>query len=48
MSQDESYYYYTGYYHGNYYYTRNEDALETPAKGKDPDDTDTIGIKQKY
>ncbi len=48
MSQDESYYYYTGYYHGNYYYTRNEDALETPAKGKDPDDTDVIGIKQKY
>jgi capsular exopolysaccharide synthesis family protein len=48
MSQDESYYYYTGYYHGNYYYTRNEDALETPAKGKEPDDTDTIGIKQKY
>ena len=48
MSQDESYYYYTGYYHGNYYYTRNEDALETPAKGKDPDDTDRIGIKQKY
>ena len=48
MSQDESYYYYTGYYHGNYYYTRNEDALETPAKGKDSDDTDMIGIKQKY
>ena len=48
MSQDESYYYYTGYYHGNYYYTRNEDALETPAKGKDSDDTDVIGIKQKY
>ena len=48
MSQDESYYYYTGYYHGNYYYTRNEDALETPAKGKDSDDPDVIGIKQKY
>jgi capsular exopolysaccharide synthesis family protein len=48
MSQDESYYYYTGYYHGNYYYTRNEDAQETPPKGKGPDDTDTIGIKQKY
>jgi capsular exopolysaccharide synthesis family protein len=48
MSQDESYYYYTGYYHGNYYYTRNEDALETPAKGKDSDDPDMIGIKQKY
>jgi len=48
MSQDESYYYYTGYYHGNYYYSRNEDAQETPAKGKDSDDTDMIGIKQKY
>ncbi len=48
MSQDESYYYYTGYYHGNYYYTRNEDSQETPATGKDSDDTDTIGIKQKY
>ena len=48
MSQDESYYYYTGYYHGNYYYTRNEDAQETPAKEKDSDDTDVIGIKQKY
>ena len=48
MSQDESYYYYTGYYHGNYYYSRSEDAQETPAKGKDSDDTDMIGIKQKY
>jgi succinoglycan biosynthesis transport protein ExoP len=48
MSQDESYYYYTGYYHGNYYYSRNEDAQETPVKGKDSDDTDMIGIKQKY
>jgi Mrp family chromosome partitioning ATPase len=48
MSQDESYYYYTGYSQGNYYYSRNEDAQETPAKGKDSDDTDTIGIKQKY
>jgi len=48
MSQDESYYYYTGYYHGNYYYSRTEDAQETPAKGKESDDTDVIGIKQKY
>ncbi len=48
MSQDESYYYYTGYSQGNYYYSRNEDAQETPAKGKDSDDTDRIGIKQKY
>ncbi|MGO8680575.1 MAG: GumC family protein [Limisphaerales bacterium] len=48
MSQDESYYYYTGYSQGNYYYTRDEDAQETPAKEKDSDDTDVIGIKQKY
>ena len=48
MSQDESYYYYTGYYHGGYYYTRNEDAQEPAAKGKDSDDTDLAGIKQKY
>ena len=48
MSQDESYYYYTGYYHGGYYYTRNEDAQEPVAKGKDSDDTDMVDIKQKY
>jgi polysaccharide biosynthesis transport protein len=48
MSQDESYYYYTGYYHGNYYYSRTEDSQETPAKGKESDDTDVVGIKQKY
>jgi len=48
MSQDESYYYYTGYYHGGYYYTRNEDAEEPAAKAKDAEDTDTVGIKQKY
>jgi capsular exopolysaccharide synthesis family protein len=48
MSQDESYYYYTGYYHGNYYYSRTEDSQETPAKEKESDDTDIVGIKQKY
>jgi len=48
MSQDESYYYYTGYYHGGYYYTRNEDAQEPADKGKDSEDTDLTGIKQKY
>jgi polysaccharide biosynthesis transport protein len=48
MSQDESYYYYTGYYHGGYYYTSNEDVQETPAKPKDTDDADAVGIKQKY
>jgi Mrp family chromosome partitioning ATPase len=48
MSQDESYYYYTGYYHGGYYYTRNEDAQEPAAKGKESEDTDLTGIQQKY
>jgi polysaccharide biosynthesis transport protein len=48
MSQDESYYYYTGYYHGNYYYSRSEDSQEPAAKGKDTDDSDVVGIKQKY
>ena len=48
MSQDESYYYYTGYYHGGYYYSRNEDAQEPAAKGKESDDAEEVGIKQKY
>jgi len=48
MSQDESYYYYTGYYHGGYYYQQDENAQEPAAKGKDSDDTDAVGIKQKY
>jgi polysaccharide biosynthesis transport protein len=38
MSQDEGYY---------YYYSRNEDEAETPASGS-TDDSDKIGIKQKY
>jgi capsular exopolysaccharide synthesis family protein len=45
MSQDESYYYYSGYYH-DYYYSRSEDSQAAAAK--DPNDTDRIGIKQKY
>jgi capsular exopolysaccharide synthesis family protein len=32
MSQDESYYYYSGYYHD--YYSRNEDSEPTPAGGE--------------
>jgi succinoglycan biosynthesis transport protein ExoP len=47
MSQDESYYYYSGYYHDDYYSGDNTKDPETSAP-KDPDDTDQIGIKQKY
>ncbi len=46
MSQDESYYYYSGYYH-DYYYSGNPKDQEAAAP-KNPDDTDRIGIKQKY
>jgi len=38
MSQDEGYY---------YYYSRNEDELETSPQTT-PEDPDKIGIKQKY
>jgi capsular exopolysaccharide synthesis family protein len=52
MSQDESYYYYSGYYH-DYYYSGNAKEQEAaapknPGAPKNPDDTDRIGIKQKY
>ena len=46
MSQDESYYYYSGYYH-DYYYSGNAKDQEAAAP-KDADDTEHIGIKQKY
>ena len=46
MSQDESYYYYSGYYN-DYYYSGNPKDQEAAAP-KNPDDTDRIGIKQKY
>jgi succinoglycan biosynthesis transport protein ExoP len=46
MSQDESYYYYSGYYHD--YYSKNEEMAETGAAGKDASDKDKGGIKQKY
>jgi hypothetical protein len=48
MSQDESYYYYSGYYHD--YYSRNEDQDPAPSKPGDAgtDDKSKIDIKQKY
>ena len=46
MSQDESYYYYSGYYHD--YYAKNEDS-EPVAESKKPADEKPGGeIKQKY
>ena len=47
VSQDESYYYYTGYYHD--YSSRGEDEQPVPARDQNaPDDADEGGIKQKY
>ena len=46
MSQDESYYYYSGYYH-DYYYSGNVKDQEA-ATPKNTGDTDHIGIKKKY
>jgi capsular exopolysaccharide synthesis family protein len=46
MSQDESYYYYSGYYHD--YYSSGSAKDQEAAAPKNPDDTDHIGIKQKY
>ena len=53
MSQDESYYYYSGYYHDYYYSGSAKDqeaaALKKPGNaGPNPDDTGSVGIKQKY
>jgi capsular exopolysaccharide synthesis family protein len=50
MSQDESYYYYSGYYHD--YYSRNEDQEPAPAEadaatGQEPD-KDKLDINKKY
>jgi polysaccharide biosynthesis transport protein len=48
MSQDEGYYYYSGYYH-DYYYSRSEDEQEAEAKAKaGGGDDNQVGIKQKY
>jgi len=47
VSQDESYYYYTGYYHD--YSSRIEDERLTPVPSQGgPGDTDRGDIKQKY
>jgi succinoglycan biosynthesis transport protein ExoP len=47
MSQDESYYYYSGYYHD--YYSKNEDQEPAaPASESGSGDKDKIDIKQKY
>jgi len=46
MSQDESYYYYSGYYHD--YYSKNEEVAEATPAGKDGNSKDKPGIKQKY
>jgi capsular exopolysaccharide synthesis family protein len=47
VSQDESYYYYTGYYHD--YSSRGEDEQPVPARDPNaPDDPDGGDIKQKY
>lgn len=45
MSQDESYYYYSGYYHD--YYSKNEEMDATPGAGKDGG-KGKVEIKQKY
>ncbi len=47
MSQDESYYYYSGYYHD--YYSRNEDQEPVvPRADGAPAETAKLDIKQKY
>lgn len=46
MSQDESYYYYSGYYHD--YYSKNEEMAEVAAPAKDPGEKAKVEIKQKY
>ena len=46
MSQDESYYYYSGYYHD--YYSKNEEMDVASAAGKDAGDKGKVEIKQKY
>jgi polysaccharide biosynthesis transport protein len=48
MSQDEGYYYYSGYYH-DYYYSKSEDEQDAEAKAKATGgDAKEAGIKQKY
>ena len=45
MSQDESYYYYSGYYHD--YYSKNEEMAEAPLQDKDGG-KEKVEIKQKF
>jgi polysaccharide biosynthesis transport protein len=46
MSQDESYYYYSGYYHD--YYSKNEEMDETDQAEKGVGEPPKVEIKQKY
>ena len=46
MSQDESYYYYSGYYHD--YYSKNEEMDADKPAGKDGGEKAKVEIKQKY
>jgi capsular exopolysaccharide synthesis family protein len=47
MSQDEGYYYYSGYYHGYYNYSQDETDQDA-ATPQNPGNPDNGGIKQKY
>jgi polysaccharide biosynthesis transport protein len=46
MSQDESYYYYSGYYHD--YYSRNEDQEPTARADAGAEEKAKLDLKQKY
>jgi capsular exopolysaccharide synthesis family protein len=46
MSQDESYYYYSGYYHD--YYSKNEEMEPTPGTDQAAGDKGKTEIKRKY
>ncbi len=46
MSQDEGYYYYSGYYHD--YYSKNEEGTDAASGDKTPGDQKKTEIKQKY
>jgi succinoglycan biosynthesis transport protein ExoP len=47
MSQDEGYYYYSGYYH-DYYYSRSDSEQEAEAKAAQASGTAEPDIKKKY
>ena len=46
MSQDESYYYYSGYYHD--YYSKNEDEASAPRANGTAGEKPRVDIKNKY